>query len=144
MNYYYQLDLDLEIPKSFPLLTDSLKDLISEDENNFLNVSTILVISSLAQTNFNSVDKEFQKFGKFHLILTRKLLRRIEYDDLILDSFSKLILNNIGFANAELFPEVDIQMIESKLQVKLLLNGMYFRLLPNILIKRSNMTFHFK
>jgi hypothetical protein len=55
-----------------------------------------------------------------------------------------LMLNNIGFANTELFPDVDIQMIDNKLQIELLMKGMYFRLLPNVLIKCKDIKFHFQ
>jgi hypothetical protein len=49
----------------------------------------------------------------------------------------------LDFQISVLFPEVDIQMIESKLQVKLLLDGKYFKLLPKVLRKCFDVQFHF-
>jgi hypothetical protein len=168
MNYFYKLGMKIENPKSlqssiesfssnsFPLsksiyssnpdsLTESIDSLNLSDleilvEHERMKYSTLL-ISIIIQTNFKEMDKEFEKFGKFYLNLIRRISKR---SDLVLDSFSKLMLNNIGFSNSELFPEVDIQWIKSKLEVELLLSGKYFRLLPNLLGNCCDLKFHFE
>jgi hypothetical protein len=87
------------------------------------------------------MDKEFCNFGKIYLKLIRKISRN---SDLILDSFSKLVLSNFEFSNSELFPEKNIQGIGCKLQVELLLSGMYFKLLPDVLRDSLDIKFYFE
>ena len=64
--------------------------------------------------------------------------------NLIFDSFSELILNNISYSNFEIFPSQDIQNVREKLQIFLLLNNRYFNLLPNVLNKCADIQFKFK
>jgi hypothetical protein len=59
-------------------------------------------ISVLTQTNFSDVDKEFQKFGRNY---KEFIMKGYNFErELILDSFSKLVLNNIGFSNFSIVP----------------------------------------
>jgi hypothetical protein len=162
MNYFYKLGMKIENPNSLQSLIESfssnsiplnesidssnssplprfIESNLLEMEHERMKYSTLL-ISILTQTNFKEMDQEFKKFGKFYL----NFIRISKRSDLVLDSFSKLMLNNIGFSNSELFPEVDVQWIESKLEVELLLSGKYFRLLPNLLGKCSDLEFHFE
>jgi hypothetical protein len=146
MNYFYNLKIDVEISlQSFiESISQNLLDVESSHEFSFslkyLEYSTI-ILSALTQTNFEIVDKEFCNFGKIYLKLIRKISRN---SDLILDSFSKLVLSNFEFSNSELFPEKNIQGIGSKLQVELLLNGMYFKLLPDVLRDSLDIKFSFE
>jgi hypothetical protein len=146
MNYFYNLKIDVEISlQSFiESISQNLLDVESSHEFSFslkyLEYSTI-ILSALTQTNFEIVDKEFCNFGKIYLKLIRKISRN---SDLILDSFSKLVLSNFEFSNSELFPEKNIQGIGSKLQVELLLNGMYFKLLPDVLRDSLDIKFYFE
>jgi hypothetical protein len=50
----------------------------------------------------------------------------------------------MGISQSELFPEKDIRSIKSKLQVELLLEGKNFILLPDVLVKCSDIQFKFK
>jgi hypothetical protein len=104
----------------------------------------LISLAVLTQTNFNSVDKKFNTFGKFYLQNLKDSKIGNSQTNLILDSFSQLLLSNIGFSNSELFPKQDIQGIASKLQVELLLNGKYFRMLPGVLNKCSDLSFQFE
>jgi hypothetical protein len=98
----------------------------------------LISLAVLTQTNFNSVDKKFNTFGKFYLQNLKDSKIGNSLTNLILDSFSQLVLRNIGFSNSELFPKQNIQEIASKLQVELLSNGKYFRMLPGVLNKCSD------
>jgi hypothetical protein len=102
------------------------------------------LISCCVDSNFNSVDKKFNTFGKFYLQNLKDSKIGNSLTNLILDSFSQLVLRNIGFSNSELFPKQNIQEIASKLQVELLLNGKYFRMLPGVLNKCSDVSFQFE
>jgi hypothetical protein len=104
----------------------------------------LISLAVLTQTNFKSVDKKFNTFGKFYLQNLKDSKIGNSQTNLILDSFSQLVLSNIGFSNSELFPKQDIQGIASKLQVELLLNGKYFRMLPGVLNKCSDLSFQFE
>jgi hypothetical protein len=104
----------------------------------------LISLAVLTQTNFNSVDKKFNTFGKFYLQNLKDSKIGNSLTNLILDSFSQLVLRNIGFSNSELFPKQNIQEIASKLQVELLLNGKYFRMLPGVLNKCSDVSFQFE
>jgi hypothetical protein len=104
----------------------------------------LISLAVLTQTNFKSVDKKFNTFGKFYLQNLKDSKIGNSQTNLILDSFSQLLLSNIGFSNSELFPKQDIQGIASKLQVELLLNGKYFRMLPGVLNKCSDLSFQFE
>jgi hypothetical protein len=133
------------------LISETVKEMLKDtfepvEKDEFYYAFPVLSISALTQTSFQKVDKEFHKFGKIFLDTIRKYeAHATPYEiQLILDSFSKLVLNNLGYANSVLFPDVDIQMIESKLQVELVIKGKYFRLLPNVLNKCQDVQFHFK
>jgi hypothetical protein len=122
------------------LISNSLKFKYDDDVK-----FQILSISALTQSHFEKVDKEFKQFGKIFLQIYRFFKKdfTVNESELILDSFSKLVLKNVEFSNVELFPSLDIQRIETKLQIQLLLDGMYFKLLPNLLRKFSDVQFHF-
>jgi hypothetical protein len=107
---------------------------------------SLLSFSALTKTNFLSVDKEFKNFGTKVLDMIRNYDKYATENEmeLILDSFSDLVLSNLGFSNSELFPEIDISDITSKLQVYLLMNKKSFRLLPQVLKKCSDVQFNFE
>jgi hypothetical protein len=133
------------------LLTETIDEILKDnfepvEKDEFYYAFPILSIAALTQTSFKKVDKEFHRFGKIFLETIRKYeAHATAYEiQLILDSFSKLVLNNLGFANSVLFPDVDIQSIGSKLQVELVIKGKYFRLLPDLLSKCKDVQFHFK
>jgi hypothetical protein len=107
---------------------------------------SLLSFSALTKTNFLSVDKEFKNFGTNILDMIRNYDKYATENEmeLILDSFSDLLLSNLGFSNSELFPEIDISDITSKLQVYLLMNKKSFRLLPQVLKKCSDVQFNFE
>jgi hypothetical protein len=113
-----------------------------------LNVTFLLMaISYFTKTEFKQVDKQFSEFGKMFLELINQfpLNEYVDYEkDLIIGAFSKLVLNNLSFSQSELFPNNDIQMIKSGLQVELLLDGRNFILLPYFLIKCTDIGFKFK
>ena len=106
----------------------------------------LLAIGCFTKTNFKLVDSRFHEFGK---IYHEAIMKYEEYAtkfemDLIFDSFSELILNNISYSNFEIFPNHDIQNVREKLQIFLLLKNMYFNLLPNVLNKCADIQFKFK
>jgi hypothetical protein len=140
LNFTYSYKLHREISDN--LISQESLPRIFQFKDNLILVS----IAAMTQFNFKKIDKEFQYFGKWFwesFCEIEPSLSRYERE-LIFDSISKLMLNNIGFANTELFPDVDIQMIDNKLQIELLMKGMYFRLLPNVLIKCKDIKFHFQ
>jgi hypothetical protein len=140
LNFTYSYKLHREILDN--LISQESLPRIFQFKDNLILVS----IAAMTQFNFKKIDKEFQYFGKWFwesFCEIEPSLSRYERE-LIFDSISKLMLNNIGFANTELFPDVDIQMIDNKLQIELLMKGMYFRLLPNVLIKCKDIKFHFQ
>jgi hypothetical protein len=106
----------------------------------------ILTISLLTKLDFQRMDKSFKDFAEYYLQCIRE--ENLELSDwerrLVVDSFSELVLNNLLFSSSVLFPTVDIQGIFMKLQVEMLLNGMYFKLLPNVSISLCDIKFHFK
>jgi hypothetical protein len=106
----------------------------------------LISISMLSKIDFNSVDKEFKKIGKVYLDAIQKFQNHSSMDEryLIYDSFSTLVLNNKEFSNTELFPNKNAQMIQNKLQVWMLMNGMHFLLLPNSMKSSLDLTFYFK
>jgi hypothetical protein len=147
MNYFYSLGKSQNhfISQSIELLNKKIQTNETELMEMVESLLSLISIAALTQTNFQLVDKEFQSFGKQYLkeLKNYSKLTKIE-NDLMFDSFAKLVLSNVGFANSDLFPQVDILLIESKLQVQLLMNGMYFRLLPNVLNKCSDIHFQFE
>jgi hypothetical protein len=123
--------------------------LLSRDITSFKSEECLYILlsfSALTKTNFLSVDKEFKNFGTNVLDMIRNYDKYATEDEieLILDSFSDLVLSNLGFSNSELFPEIDISDITSKLQVYLLMNKKSFRLLPQVLKKCSDVQFNFE
>jgi hypothetical protein len=113
-----------------------------------LDVTYLLVsVSYFVKTDFKKVDKHFSEFGEmfFKLINAFPIQEYIDEEiNLILGAFSKLLLNNLSFSQSVLFPNKDIQMIKSRLQVELLLEGKNFILIPNMLVKCTNIRFDFK
>jgi hypothetical protein len=106
----------------------------------------LVSISSLVKTDFKRVDERFKDFGLNFLKLMKKFskMRTVEFEiEFIREAFSQLMLNNFSFSQS-LFPDKDIGMIKSRLQVELLLDGKNFILLPNILVKCSDIQFKFK
>jgi hypothetical protein len=123
--------------------------LLSRDITSFKSEECLYILlsfSALTKTNFLSVDKEFKNFGTKVLDMIRNYDKYATENEmeLILDSFSDLVLSNLGFSNSELFPEIDISDITSKLQVYLLMNKKSFRLLPQVLKKCSDVQFNFE
>jgi hypothetical protein len=147
MNYFYSLGKSQNnlILKAIELLNQKIHTYETELMEMVESLLSLISLATLTQTNFQLVDKEFQSFGKEYLkeLKNYSKLTKIE-NDLMFDSFAKLVLSNIAFANSDLFPQVDILLIENKLQVQLLMNGMYFRLLPNVLYKCSDIHFQFE
>jgi hypothetical protein len=136
MNYNYDLKLNM-------------KELITflEEEIDFGDqlFSMLLTFSCLVKTDFNLMDKEFKRLGNLFLSNVIKDSDDLfVYKSFIRDGFSQLMLNNMEFSQSELFPDKDIQMINSILQVELLLDEKNFILLPNILVKCSDIQFAFK
>jgi hypothetical protein len=126
----------------------TIKKIKSKEYSDKIELSFLLMaITCFVKTDFKLVDKQFKDFG-FNLVKMMEeysQFKIVDYEiDFIRDSLSELILNNYGFSQSELFPEKDIQMVKSKLQVDLLMIGKNFILLPAVLIKCSNVKFHFK
>jgi hypothetical protein len=130
------------------LISKVLKELSSDvvEFDKYYSPYPLLSICALTKTNFNRIDKEFKYFGKRMLKMIRISEDHFTQNEkeLILDSFSELVLSNLGYSNYELFPELDITDITKKLQVYLLMNGRNFRLLPCVLQKCSDLKFQFK
>jgi hypothetical protein len=130
-------------------LSDHIGFIIQEIiRNEFLSdldsIMTLISISCFAQTDFKKVDEKFKNFGTNLLKLINLKFELEDFGrDVIVDSFSKLLMNNLDFSNCELFPNIDIQKIKSKLQVELLLDGGNFNLVPETLKKCSNVQFFF-
>ena len=116
-------------------------DEYQEEDDRF----NVIGICALTKIDFNQMDKKFESFGKKLLksFNKRKHLFENWEIDLFYDSFSSLVLNNIGFSNSILFPNMDIQNISKKLQVYLIVNGKYFELLSDNLSKVNDIKFVF-
>jgi hypothetical protein len=98
-------------------------------------------------TDFKRIDELFKQFGFGFLEHMKRIseCKPLDYEVyFIRDAFSQLMLNDMGFSQSVLFPDKDIRMIKSKLQVDLLLDGKNFILLPNVLVKCSDIRFVFK
>jgi hypothetical protein len=107
----------------------------------------LVSIASFVKTDFKRVDERFKDFGLNFLKFLKEFseMMTVEYEiDFIREAFSQLMLNNFSFSQSVLFPDKDIGMITSKLQVELLLDGKNFILLPDILVKCSDIQFKFK
>jgi hypothetical protein len=134
MNYNYDLKLNMK-----ELITFS-----EEEIDSGQSFSMLLTFSCLVKTDFNLMDKEFKRFGNLFLSVIKDSDDLFVYKSFIRDGFSQLMLNNMEFSQSKLFPDKDIRMINSKLQVELLLDEKNFILLPNILVKCSDIQFVFK
>jgi hypothetical protein len=134
LNYHYDLKLNLK-----ELIVTFFSEIDSDDK-----ISMLLTFSCLVKTDFILMDEEFKNFGKLFLSLIKDSNHSLVYMNFICDSFIELMLNNMDFSQSELFPDKDIRMIKSKLQVKLVLDGKNFILLPNVLEKCSDIQFQFK
>jgi hypothetical protein len=132
LNYHFDLKLNLK-----ELIVTFFSEIDSDDK-----ISMLLTFSCLVKTDFILMDEEFKNFGKLFLSLIKN--SNLVYMNFICDSFSELMLKNMDFSQSELFPDKDIRMIKSKLQVKLVLEGKNFILLPNVLEKCSDIQFQFK
>jgi hypothetical protein len=107
----------------------------------------LISIASFVKTDFKRVDERFKDFGLNFLKVLKEFSEKmnVEFEiDFIREAFSQLMLNNFSFSQSVLFPDKDIGMIKSKLQVELLMDGKNFILLPDILVKCSDIQFKFK
>jgi hypothetical protein len=143
INYKYNLHLKLDDMIEFAII-DLKKHMIRLDHDSL--PFTLMAISCFVKTDFKIVDEQFKDFGSTFFKLMRDFEKKlVDYEiDFIRGSFSELMLSNLGFSKSEWFPKKDIQMIKNKLQVELLLDGKNFILLPDVLVKCSNIQFHFK
>jgi hypothetical protein len=140
LNYTYKID---SIQKNSKFLIENLTEEISD---YFSNVE-LLSLSLLTKTNFEEINNDFKTIG-FKYLNSIQNIRKEKFTknelDLILDSFSELVLNNKNFSNSELFPNAGIPLMENKLQVWMLMNGKYFLLIPNSMKKTLDLQFYFK
>jgi hypothetical protein len=144
INYQYNLRLDLN--NNISMCVDEINDNDFDSiELKFSMKFSLIAISCFVKTEFNRIDQQFKDFGvKFLEFLKKDLDLEIYERIFIHQALSDLILNNIQFSKS-LFPrEKEIEMIKSPLQVELLLSGGYFILLPEILVKCSDIHFKFK
>jgi hypothetical protein len=104
----------------------------------------LLSVAALTKIDFPQMDANFKDFAKQYL----DHFKKGEYSDweisLIHDSLFDLMLKNVGFCNSELFPNADIQQNSSKLQLEMLMNGFYFKLLPQVSEPLNDIQFHFE
>jgi hypothetical protein len=135
LNYNYDLKLNLK---------ELLETFDGEIESSDDFISILLTLSCLVKTDFKLMDERFEHLGKLFLSQNDFHSDQFFYMKFIRDAFSELMLNNMGFSQTVLFPDIDIRMIKSKLQVDLLLDEKNFILLPNILVKCSDIYFTFK
>jgi hypothetical protein len=118
---------------------------INSDQKNVDQTFNVVAISAFTKTDFNLIDKRFKEFGEnYQKYIKIERLKKSNLINLVNDSFCDLVLSNVGFSNSVLFPKVDIQHISLKLQVKMLMNGMYFNLLPQIQATLNDVKFHFQ
>jgi hypothetical protein len=112
-------------------------------KNHIHNPILFMGISSLVKTDFDKMDEHFKEIGP---IFKSFLIEEKDFEkmDFVRGAFSELMLNNLSFSQSDLFSGKYIRMIESKLQVGLLLDGKYFILLPNVLVKCSDIQFKFE
>jgi hypothetical protein len=142
-NYKYDLRLNMNTMIDF-IIDEFFGDVFSRLKMDL--TFHLVSISSLVKTDFKRVDERFKDFGLNFLKLMKKFskMRTVEFEiEFIREAFSQLMLNNFSFSQS-LFPDKDIGMIKSRLQVELLLDGKNFILLPNILVKCSDIQFKFK
>jgi hypothetical protein len=143
-NYKYDLRLNMNTMIDF-IIDEFFGDVFSRLKMDL--TFHLVSISSLVKTDFKRVDERFKDFGLNFLKLMKKFskMRTVEFEiEFIREAFSQLMLNNFSFSQSVLFPDKDIGMIKSRLQVELLLDGKNFILLPDILVKCSDIQFKFK
>jgi hypothetical protein len=130
-----------EVPKEDDIVNKLIESTIKSNENNYYFA---LSISSLAKIDFNQMDKRFKEYAENFMEAFVDFNFSDFESSFIQDSWCDLILNNVQFSNTFLFPKKEIQNISMKLQVKLLMNGMYFNLLPQILPSLNDVRFQFE
>jgi hypothetical protein len=142
INCIYHVKLDLS-----GYISNFIEWIPNKDKNP---TSMLMGIASLVKTDFKKVDENFKSFGVNYLEIMKEYFQSAKSycfkfeKNFIREAFSQLMLNNMGFSQSELFPDKDIGMIKTPLQVELLLDGKNFILLPNVLVKCSDIHFNFK
>jgi hypothetical protein len=143
INCTYNLNLDLFVDIKY--FVDCIST--NREDSNIEYFLILIVLSCFVNTDFKRIDELFKQFGFGFLEHMKRILecKPLDYEVyFIRDAFSQLMLNNMGFSQSVLFPDKDIRMIKSRLQVELFLDGKNFNLLPNILVKCSDIHFVFK
>jgi hypothetical protein len=126
-------------------LDQSIHELLGIYGNSSYILFDNLSIAAFTKLNFEKMDKEFQRFGKewFDSFTSGKREYSKDEYDFIMDAFCSLVLNNVGFSNEVLFPNVNILGIQNKSQIEMLMNGMYFQLHPTVKLFQD-FNFYFK
>jgi hypothetical protein len=144
--FYSHVALFYEKPELFQKnFNENLNSLLERYESNNIQIFDDVCIAALTKLNFDKMDKEFQRFGKewFDSFPNRKENFSKDEYDFIMDAFCSLVLNNVGFSNEVLFPNVNILGIQNKSQIEMLMNEMYFQLHPTVKLFQD-FNFYFK
>jgi hypothetical protein len=118
-----------------------------EDEDDGIRLSELYIslISHLVLLYFDKMDKLIDSFilkwGEIVLQSLKKENGEVEF--VYLFAFSDLLLSNTQLFHEKFFPNVNIQGIETRLQVETLLHGKYFRLVDKKKLCQD-LTFHFE
>ena len=119
---------------------------ISKVDENSHGILIRFIWAILIRLDIDLMDKKFSNYGiLYYDLIKSKKTKQLTKDeiDFLIDSFSIVVLKNISFSNENLFQNQNIIGIEYELQVKMILNGMYFRLLPQISLFQD-LNFKFK
>eukprot|EP01080_Neovahlkampfia_damariscottae_P003824 gene3824-6985_t len=109
------------------------KEDINRDKMTFF--CSMLTLSSETKRDFKMVNSKFKQFGKqyYSVISLYWDLLSENQRELVIDSFSKLVFENIEFCDQEIFPNLDIQNIKNRKEIENILYGKYHKLLPGII-----------
>jgi len=122
----YELDIDTDVNSSY---------------------GCFICIAIFTKLYFDKMNQHFdsfgEKFGKGILELVKEKKPKFD-EELYLDAFCNYLLHHQSTCHQLFFPKTNISGINNHKEVKLLLNGKYFRLLPEQSFSSFNIKFHFE
>jgi hypothetical protein len=116
---------------------------LNQEETDRVTDLIVSIISHLVLFYFEKMDKLVDSFVRGWGTFFIKNFEEEEFQEYQLEAFSALLLSNTQLFHEIFFPNVNIQGIETKLQVETLLRGKYFRLVTQRKFSQD-LSFHFE